>query len=133
MRHVLDLLSIKRYADERAAPKQPLVFFPWNVAETKSFFFQIVEIARQCGKSPAQVILSWAVQRGAAVIPKTSDKNRLAENIGLSRLSEEHCEKIDRLSQESGNVRYLDPAGHIGFDIFNEEADEPVWNSAPWD
>lgn len=79
------------------------------------------------------MVLSWAVQRGAAVIPKTSDENRLAENIGLSRLSEEHWEKIDQLSQKTGNVRYLDPVGHIGFDIFNEEADEPVCNSAPWD
>lgn len=79
------------------------------------------------------MILSWAVQRGVAVIPKTSDENRLAENIGLSRLSEKHCEKIDHLSQETGNVRYMDPVGHIGFDIFSEEADEPICNSAPWD
>lgn len=79
------------------------------------------------------MVLSWAVQRGAAVIPKTSDENRLADNIGLSRLSEEHWEKIDHLSQETGNVRYLDPVGHVGFDIFNEEADEPVSDSAPWD
>lgn len=79
------------------------------------------------------MILSWAVQRGAAVIPKTSDENRLAENIGLSGLSEVHCEKIDHLSGETGNVRYLDPAGHIGFDIFSEKADEPICNSAPWD
>lgn len=79
------------------------------------------------------MILSWAVQRGVAVIPKTCDEDHLAANIGLSRLSSEHCEKVDHLSQETGNVRYLDPAGHIGFDIFNEEADEPVSNSAPWD
>lgn len=79
------------------------------------------------------MILSWAVQRGAAVIPKTSDENRLAENIGLSGLSEVHCEKIDQLLRDAGNVRYLDPAGHIGFDIFSEKADEPICNSAPWD
>lgn len=79
------------------------------------------------------MILSWAVQRGAAVIPKTSDENRLAENNGLSRLSEVHCEKIDNLLRGTGNVRYLDPAGHIGFDIFSENADEPIGNSAPWD
>ena len=74
-------------------------------------------------------MLSWAVQRGAAVIPKTIHESHLAENIKLTRLSEEHCQNIDRLPQKTGSVQYLDPVGHIGFDIFNEESEEPV--SAP--
>ncbi|KAJ1866314.1 D-xylose reductase, partial [Coemansia sp. RSA 486] len=41
------------------------------------------EIAQRLGKSPAQVLLRWAVQRGCAVIPKSSSPKRLLENKDL--------------------------------------------------
>jgi D-xylose reductase len=34
-------------------------------------------------KTPAQVVLRWAVQRGTAVVPKTVHSERLAENLAL--------------------------------------------------
>jgi diketogulonate reductase-like aldo/keto reductase len=42
-------------------------------------------IAAKHGKSVAQVILRWLVQRGVVVIPKSVRKERMAEN-GSSRL-----------------------------------------------
>ncbi|KAK8085058.1 NADP-dependent oxidoreductase domain-containing protein [Apiospora hydei] len=33
----------------------------------------------------------------------------------------------------SGALRFLDPKPHIGFDIFDEENDQPIDNKAPWD
>lgn len=96
-------------------------------------FLQIIEIAAECGKSPAQIILSWAVQRGTAVIPKTVHEDRLAENMGLFKLNDVQFNRIDCLSSKAGAVRYLDPTGHIGFDIFDELYDQPILNSAPWD
>jgi D-xylose reductase len=39
--------------------------------------------ARRHGKTPAQVVLRWGVQRGTAVVTKTSRPQRLAENLGL--------------------------------------------------
>lgn len=95
-------------------------------------FLQIIEIAAECGRSPAQVILSWAVQRGTAVIPKTVHEDRLAENMNLFKLRNEHFNRIDCLSKTTGTVRYLDPTGHIGFDVFDEHHDQPIHNSAPW-
>ena len=43
----------------------------------------IVGLARKHGKSPAQVILRWHIQLGNLVIPKTSNPDRLAENIDI--------------------------------------------------
>ena len=48
------------------------------------------------------------------------------ENLQLFILQNEHFEKISQLAKEKGAVRYLDPKGYVGFDIFDEELDEPV-------
>jgi 2,5-diketo-D-gluconate reductase A len=43
----------------------------------------IVGLAKKHGKSPAQAILRWHIQLGNLVIPKTSNPDRLAENIDI--------------------------------------------------
>jgi D-xylose reductase len=43
----------------------------------------ITTIASAVGRTPAQVLLRWGVQRGTAVIPKTSRPERLAENLAI--------------------------------------------------
>ncbi|KAK2781058.1 hypothetical protein FQN53_000820 [Emmonsiellopsis sp. PD_33] len=86
----------------------------------------IAEFASTYGKSPAQVLLSWAIQRGTSVIPKTAREDRMVENRGVFRLSDEDVMRINGISGVKGAVRFLDPEGHIGFDIFDEEVDEPV-------
>jgi 2,5-diketo-D-gluconate reductase A len=43
----------------------------------------IVGLAKKHGKRPAQVILRWHIQLGNLVIPKTSNPDRLAENIDI--------------------------------------------------
>ncbi len=43
----------------------------------------VVAAARDTGRSPAQVVLRWGVQRGTGVIPKTSRPERLRENLAL--------------------------------------------------
>jgi len=44
----------------------------------------IQAIARRLNVTPAQVILSWAIQRDTAVVPKSEHEARLAENISVS-------------------------------------------------
>ena len=83
--------------------------------------------------TPAQVMLSWAVQRGTSVVPKTVKEDRLKENFTLSKLSEEHFDVVNTITDEMESIRFLDPSRHTGFDIFDETKDEPVSNSAPWD
>ncbi|MCJ1238772.1 hypothetical protein MMC14_006763 [Varicellaria rhodocarpa] len=94
---------------------------------------KVMEIALKCKKSPAQVLISWAIQRGSSAIPKTIHEHRLIENIQTFKLNDEHLKTINLLSSETGTIRYLDPCGHIGFDLFDEIYDQPLANSVPWD
>lgn len=61
----------------------------------------VQQIAEQQGKTPAQVVLRWGVQRGTAVIPKTSRAERLQENIALFdfTLSESQMNQLAALDQ----------------------------------
>ena len=43
----------------------------------------LTEIAARHGKSVAQVILRWDIQRGVAVIPKSVHRERLVENLAV--------------------------------------------------
>lgn len=67
------------------------------------------EIARRKGKTAAQVVLRWGVQRGTAVIPKTERKERLMENFDIFdfELSNEEMDAIQALDR---GTRYNDPA-----------------------
>ncbi|WP_246373738.1 aldo/keto reductase [Tunturiibacter gelidoferens] len=57
----------------------------------------IVAIASRIGKTPAQVLLAWAVQRGTALLttPKTADRAR--ENFNISPLPEDAFDEISRI------------------------------------
>jgi len=43
-------------------------------------------IAARVGATPAQVLLAWALARGTAVIPKSVDPGRLAQNLAAAEL-----------------------------------------------
>ena len=43
----------------------------------------IAEIAKKYGKTPAQIMLRWHIQRGVVVIPKSTHKERMAENLNV--------------------------------------------------
>ena len=65
-------------------------------------------IAKARGKTAAQVVLRWGVQRGTAVIPKTSRVERLRENISIFdfELTEDEMQSISKLDR---NQRFNDP------------------------
>ncbi|EDY80607.1 oxidoreductase, aldo/keto reductase family [Verrucomicrobiia bacterium DG1235] len=59
----------------------------------------ICDIAKRIGRSPAQVALRWLLQKGVAVIPKSSSAARMRENLGmldfeLDRVEMERIESI---------------------------------------
>lgn len=64
--------------------------------------------AARLDRSPAQIVLRWALQRGTAVIPKTSRRERLRENLALFdfSLNEEEMAGISALNR---NRRFNDP------------------------
>lgn len=41
----------------------------------------VKEVADELGMTPAQVVISWHVQRGVVVLPKSVTPSRVAENI----------------------------------------------------
>jgi hypothetical protein len=58
----------------------------------------------------------------------------MKQNLQLTALPDDCFNVIDHLSADRGApTRFLDPSRHLGFDIFDEENDEPVADSAPWD
>ncbi|MEN0110389.1 MAG: aldo/keto reductase [Planctomycetota bacterium] len=65
-------------------------------------------VADRVGRTPAQVLLRWGVQRGTAVLPKSSSPGRLRENLSLFdfTLSEEAVSALDALDAAR---RYNDP------------------------
>ena len=68
----------------------------------------VKRIASAHNRTVAQVVLRWGVQRGTAVIPKTSKIERLRENIELAgfELTQPEMESINVLDR---NLRFNDP------------------------
>lgn len=62
----------------------------------------ITDIAAAVGKSPAQVVLRWHLQRGSVVIPRSVKPHRIEENFDLFdfELSPAQVEDISRLNQD---------------------------------
>lgn len=57
------------------------------------------EVGKGHGKTPAQVILRWCLQKGMAVIPRSSDLSHIRENADIFdySLSREDMAKLDML------------------------------------
>ncbi len=65
-------------------------------------------IAAAHSKTPAQVVLRWGVQRGTAVIPKTSRPARLIENLAIFDFELTSDEMLSIASLDR-NQRFNDP------------------------
>lgn len=93
------------------SPLGAMSYFSLGMAQTsESVLDQAVvrAAAFHHGKTPAQIVLRWGLQRGTAIIPKTSQPQRLTENLELFdfALSEEEMQGISALNQ---NRRFNDP------------------------
>jgi aldehyde reductase len=55
----------------------------------------ISAIAARVGKTPAQVLLAWAVQRGTALLTTPKTAARARENLNISALPEDALEEIN--------------------------------------
>ncbi len=72
----------------------------------------IDEIAKKYGKTPAQVMLRWHIQRGIVVIPKSTHIERMEENFNVFdfTLSDEDMKTIAGLDKaESSFFSHQDP------------------------
>lgn len=60
----------------------------------------LANLATKHGKSVAQIVLRWHIQRGVAVIPKSNSKDRITENMNVFdfELSAEEVEVINAMN-----------------------------------
>lgn len=91
----------------------PEAWAPFN--EGKRGFFTnptLTNIGKKYGKSAAQVALRWNIQRGVAVIPKSTHEERIKENFGVFdfALTEEDMAEIAAMDiGHSEIVNHFDP------------------------
>jgi len=66
----------------------------------------VADVARLLGRTPAQILLRWCVQRGIPVITKSTHRDRIAENAQIFdfELSAPEMDRLDALDQ-SGRTR----------------------------
>ncbi|WP_263355103.1 aldo/keto reductase [Acidicapsa acidisoli] len=57
----------------------------------------VLAIAAQVGKTPSQVLLAWAVQRGTALLTTAKTADRARENFNISALPEDAFDEINRI------------------------------------
>lgn len=86
-------------------------YFQLNMAQSDEAVIEqpvIKAIAAAHSKTPAQVVLRWGVQRGTAIVPKTTSEARLKENIALFdfELTEDEMASINGLDRHR---RFNDP------------------------
>jgi diketogulonate reductase-like aldo/keto reductase len=67
-------------------------------------------IADRVGRTPAQVLLRWCLQRGVPVIPKSTHRERIEENAQIFdfSLSDQDVAELDALDQTTGTARALE-------------------------
>jgi 2,5-diketo-D-gluconate reductase A len=70
----------------------------------------VTEIARRTGRTPAQVLLRWCLQHGVPVIPKSTHRERIAENARIFdfTLSDEDMAALDALDKTRGSDRAVE-------------------------
>lgn len=72
----------------------------------------LAEIGNHHGKTPAQAALRYLTQRGIVAIPKSTHRERMAENLDIFdfQLSPDELKQIAALNQtDTGNVDFNDP------------------------
>ena len=71
---------------------------------------RVRHIAKRVGRTPAQMLLRWCVQRDLVVIPKSTHRDRIAENAQIFdfTLSDEDMAALDALDETGGTERALE-------------------------
>ncbi len=70
----------------------------------------IRRMATRAGRTPAQVLLRWCLQRGMVVITKSTHRDRIQENAGVFdfTLSDKDMAELDALDETDGTDRALE-------------------------
>ncbi|MFJ8793566.1 aldo/keto reductase [Streptomyces sp. NPDC102462] len=100
-REVLDFDTARGILNQAWSPIGGITFYPGYGEDRRSVLQDpaVTAIAEAHGKSPAQVLLRWGLQQGRSVIPKSTKRQRIAENIDVFDfdLSAEELAALDAL------------------------------------
>ncbi|KAF7974297.1 hypothetical protein HWV62_12444 [Athelia sp. TMB] len=79
-------------------------------------------IAKELGITPAQVIISWMVQRGVVVLPKSVTPSRIEENLKVTPLPNRLFVRLEQAAAAHEPIRVVNPSKGWGldFDIFDD-------------
>jgi len=100
-------VPLKKYCESKGI--QIVAYGP--LGQTRRTFLEdpeVLAVAKKYDISPAQVCISWAVQRKTIPIPKSSNPDRLKQNITLVNFAQEDFEKIENLHKQPGKHRSSD-------------------------
>jgi diketogulonate reductase-like aldo/keto reductase len=70
----------------------------------------VVQLARRVGRTPAQVLLRWGVQKGFVVLPKSTNPQRIRENAALFDFNLDVAAMAELDDLEEGLATGWDPA-----------------------
>lgn len=90
---------------------QSFVELGWDKATDAQVLFEhpvITKISEKTKKTPAQVLLRWATQRGLSVIPKSNNPKRLQQNLEVTDFDLEKAD-IEAISGLDRNLRFNNP------------------------
>ncbi|MFF8571715.1 aldo/keto reductase [Streptomyces sp. NPDC015408] len=84
-RDVLDFDDAHHILNQAWSPIGGITFYPGYGEDRTSVLEDpvVTRIAETHGKSPAQVLLRWGIQQDRSVIPKSTRRHRIAENIDV--------------------------------------------------
>jgi diketogulonate reductase-like aldo/keto reductase len=111
--HVFDQqVEAKKYMDELDCR-----IMSWGpLAEGRNGFFTnelLGEIGKKYGKSIPQVALRWLLQRGVIIIPKSTHKERMAENLNIF--------DFELTADDMARIQTLDTGKSLFFDHHDAE------------
>ncbi|MEE6177893.1 aldo/keto reductase [Mycobacterium sp. 050134] len=75
----------------------------------------IVSLARRLGKTPAQVLLAWGIQRGSAVLTSSVKPARIGENFDVTALPVSAIHEINDRLETRFRFNSVVDAGQPGF------------------
>jgi len=83
---------------------------------------EVKEISKELGITPAQVLISWAIQRGTVVLPKSVTPSRVEENYHTTLLPAALFDKLEKAATSHPPQRITNPSKSWGldFDIFDD-------------
>ncbi|THH03296.1 hypothetical protein EW145_g6370 [Phellinidium pouzarii] len=81
---------------------------------------EVKNIADKLGITPAQAVISWHVQRGTIVLPKSVTPSRIEENLQVTALPQDLFEKLEAAAAAHPPQRVVNPSKSWGlnFDVF---------------